>query len=172
MNEDLDSMMEMSKKDMLTDDGLTTLQYKKLNEKLLPTHTWVLVKLPPPPPKKQVECDYELPLAFKFREKVGNGGEIFHDAFKKVNQSKNPLAAVAVGRGQVSAVERHGEGRRRRRALHLGPRQSRGHAEAARARAERRPPLLSLVTQSTDRAKPASITSRTLIVIPVMSVEQ
>ena len=54
MNEDLDSMMEKSKKDMLTDDGLTTLQYKKLNEKLLPTHTWVLVKLPPPPPKKQV----------------------------------------------------------------------------------------------------------------------
>ena len=140
-------MMEMSKKDMLTDDGLTTLQYKKLNEKLLPTHTWVLVKLPPPPPKKQVECDYELPLAFKFREKVGNGGEIFHDAFKKVNQSKNPLAAVAVGRGQVSAVERHGEGRRRRRALHLGPCQPRGHAEAAGARAERRPPLLSHLNQ-------------------------
>ena len=54
MNEDLDSMMEKSKKDLLTDDGLTTLQYKKLNEKLLPTHTWLLVKLPPPPPKKQV----------------------------------------------------------------------------------------------------------------------
>ena len=53
-NEDLDSMMEKSKKDLLTDDGLTTLQYKKLNEKLLPTHTWLLVKLPPPPPKKQV----------------------------------------------------------------------------------------------------------------------
>ena len=47
-------MMEKSKKDLLTDDGLTTLQYKKLNEKLLPTHTWLLVKLPPPPPKKQV----------------------------------------------------------------------------------------------------------------------
>ena len=47
-------MMEKSKKDLLTDDGLTTLQYKKLNEKLLPTHTWLLVKLPPPPPKRQV----------------------------------------------------------------------------------------------------------------------
>ena len=43
-----------------------------------------------------------------------------------------------------------GGGRGRRGALHLGPRQPRGHAQAARARAERRPPLLSLVTQSPD----------------------
>ena len=135
MNEDLDSMMEMSKKDMLTDDGLTTLQYKKLNEKLLPTHTWVLVKLPPPPPKKQVECDYELPLAFKFREKVGNGGEIFHDAFEKVNQAKNPLAAVAVGRGHPAVLVAH-TGRLLSNWWAL--RVTRPIQEARRARAKRR----------------------------------
>jgi GT2 family glycosyltransferase len=54
MNENLDSMMEKSKKDLLTDDGLTTLHYKKLNERLSPLHTWILVKLPPAPPKRQV----------------------------------------------------------------------------------------------------------------------
>jgi hypothetical protein len=53
MNENLDSMMELSKMDMLTADGLSTMQYKKINEKMLPTHTWILAKLPPPPPKKQ-----------------------------------------------------------------------------------------------------------------------
>ncbi len=54
MNENLDSMMDKSKKDLLTDDGLSTLSYKKLNERLFPAYTWILAKLPPAPPKKPV----------------------------------------------------------------------------------------------------------------------
>ena len=37
------------------------------------------------------------------------------------HSNQKPFAAIAVGIGQVAAVERHGEGRGRRRALHLGP---------------------------------------------------
>jgi len=46
MNEDLSKMMDMSKKDLLRDDGLSTLEYTKVDFKEYPLYTWVLAKLP------------------------------------------------------------------------------------------------------------------------------
>ena len=48
-SEHLDDMMEKSKDNLLTQDGLSTLNYKKLNEKQNPLYTWYLVKIPKPP---------------------------------------------------------------------------------------------------------------------------
>ena len=44
--------MEKSKQNLLIEDGLSTLKYTKLNSKKYPLYTWILAKLPPPPPKK------------------------------------------------------------------------------------------------------------------------
>ena len=59
-----------------------------------------------------------------------------------IEETQTIFSAFGVGLCQVAAVERDGGGGGRRGALHLGPRQPRGHAQAAPARAERRPPLL------------------------------
>ena len=66
--------MEKSRNDQLTNDGLSTLKYKKLNEKLEPTHTWILVKLPPPPPKhKKTLWELAKKRLWSGMEKVGGG---------------------------------------------------------------------------------------------------
>jgi len=52
MNEDLQNLMSKSKTNQLDSDGLTTLKYKKIQEKNLPLYTWILVDLPKAPPKK------------------------------------------------------------------------------------------------------------------------
>lgn len=44
--------MEKSRNNELVEDGITTLKYKKLNEREEDLYTWFLVKLPPPPEKK------------------------------------------------------------------------------------------------------------------------
>ena len=46
MNEDLQNLMSKSKTNQLDSDGLTTLKYKKIQEKNLPLYTWILVDLP------------------------------------------------------------------------------------------------------------------------------
>ena len=51
MNENLETMMEKSQNNELTKDGLSTLKYKVLKKELKPLYTWLLVKLPPGPPK-------------------------------------------------------------------------------------------------------------------------
>ena len=51
-NEEKEELMEKSKNDLLSTDGLTTLKYEVVSEKLYPLYTWILAKLPPPPPKK------------------------------------------------------------------------------------------------------------------------
>lgn len=51
MNEDLTKMMEESASNKLKDDGLSTLKYDKLDEQEFQLYTWILAKLPPPPPK-------------------------------------------------------------------------------------------------------------------------
>lgn len=45
--------MEKSKANKLKNDGLSTLRYKKLNQKAFPLYTWFLVKLPKAPPKEK-----------------------------------------------------------------------------------------------------------------------
>ena len=52
VNDDLETLMEKSKTNKLDSDGLTTLKYKKIQEKYLPLYTWILVDLPKAPPKK------------------------------------------------------------------------------------------------------------------------
>jgi hypothetical protein len=52
MNEDLQNLMSKSKTNQLDSNGLTTLKYKKIQEKNLPLYTWILVDLPKAPPKK------------------------------------------------------------------------------------------------------------------------
>eukprot|EP00095_Tigriopus_kingsejongensis_P003318 maker-scaffold612_size124412-snap-gene-0.25 protein:Tk03318 transcript:maker-scaffold612_size124412-snap-gene-0.25-mRNA-1 annotation:"beta- -n-acetylgalactosaminyltransferase bre-4-like" len=49
--ENVDKLMEKSKNNHLKLDGLSSLKYKKLNQKTLPLYTWLLVKLPKAPPK-------------------------------------------------------------------------------------------------------------------------
>ena len=52
MNDDLENLMEKSKNSELDRDGLATLKYEKVDQKNLPLYTWILVDLPPGPPKK------------------------------------------------------------------------------------------------------------------------
>ena len=53
MNEELSDMMGKSEKNLLKEDGLSTLEYKVLNSRNYPLYTWILAKLPPPPKKKE-----------------------------------------------------------------------------------------------------------------------
>ena len=52
MNEDLENMMKKSASNQLDNEGLNTLKYKVKDSKDLPLYTWILVDLPPAPPKK------------------------------------------------------------------------------------------------------------------------
>ena len=52
-------MMEQSKTNKLGNDGLSTLQYKKLNQRSLPLYTWLLVRLPEGPGKRK-KSDWEV----------------------------------------------------------------------------------------------------------------
>ena len=52
MNQDLENMMEKSKNNQLDSEGLNTLNYKVQQAKDLPLYTWIMVDLPPAPPKK------------------------------------------------------------------------------------------------------------------------
>ena len=44
--------MEKSATNKLSNDGLTSLKYQKLEEKLFPLYTWILVKIPAGPRNK------------------------------------------------------------------------------------------------------------------------
>ncbi len=45
-NDDLDNLMEKSAKNQLAEDGLSSLEYKKIEEKNFPLYTWIKVQIP------------------------------------------------------------------------------------------------------------------------------
>ncbi len=45
-NDDLDNLMEKSAKNQLAEDGLSSLKYKKIEEKNFPLYTWIKVQVP------------------------------------------------------------------------------------------------------------------------------
>ncbi len=53
MNDDLENLMEKSKKSELDTDGLTTLKYKIVDHKDFPLYTWIKVDLPKGPGKRK-----------------------------------------------------------------------------------------------------------------------
>jgi len=48
-NDELEDMMHKSKKDDLSEDGLSTLKYEVVKRRNLPLYTHILAKLPKPP---------------------------------------------------------------------------------------------------------------------------
>jgi len=45
-NDDLDNLMEKSATNQLAEDGLSSLKYKKIEEKNFPLYSWIKVQVP------------------------------------------------------------------------------------------------------------------------------
>ena len=68
--------MEKSDKNQLSQDGLSSLSYTKLNSEELPLYTWFVVQIPPGPKKREVNIIKN--IGNELWSGVSLLGDIFH----------------------------------------------------------------------------------------------